>query len=201
MSGRLILRNVEVEGCAGLDVRIDGDRVAEIGAGLPGSGDELDGQGGALIPGLADHHIHLFALAAQAHSLALGGVGSASAFRARIEAALAGRPPGEWLRVTGYHEAMAGELDRALLDQLAPRHPIRVQHQTGSLWMLNSLALTYMSTKKAEAPKTILDTAGETVPAASGPLSLVVPAAGANSGAAAIPAPAPPAAPAGSAPQ
>jgi len=70
-----------------------------------------------------------------------------------------------------------------------------------AVFMLNSLALTYMSTKKAEAPKTILDTAGETVPAASGPLSLVVPAAGANSGAAAIPAPAPPAAPAGSAPQ
>ena len=70
-----------------------------------------------------------------------------------------------------------------------------------AVFMLNSLALAYMSTKKAEAPKTIFDTAGETAPAASGPLSLSVPAAGANSGAAAAPAPAVPATPAGSAPK
>jgi preprotein translocase subunit SecG len=70
-----------------------------------------------------------------------------------------------------------------------------------AVFMLNSLALAYMGTKKAEAPKTILDAAGETAPAAaSGPITLTVPAAGADSGAAAIPAPAAPAAP-GSAPQ
>ena len=73
-----------------------------------------------------------------------------------------------------------------------------------AVFMLNSLALAYMSTKKAEAPKTIFDTAGETAPAApanSGPLTLTVPAAGANSGAGSVPAPAVPAAPAGSAPK
>jgi preprotein translocase subunit SecG len=64
-----------------------------------------------------------------------------------------------------------------------------------AVFMVNSLALAYMGTKKAEAPKTIFDTAGETVPAASSPLTLTVPAAGANPGAAAIPAPAAPAAP------
>ena len=70
-----------------------------------------------------------------------------------------------------------------------------------AVFMVNSLALAYMGTKKAEAPKTIFDTAGETAPApASGPITLSVPAPGANSGAAAIPAPAAPAAPA-SAPQ
>src|SRR6202034_1747017 len=59
-----------------------------------------------------------------------------------------------------------------------------------AVFMVNSLALAYMGTKKAEAPKTIFDTAGETVPApASGPITLSVPAPGANSGAAAIPAP------------
>jgi preprotein translocase subunit SecG len=70
-----------------------------------------------------------------------------------------------------------------------------------AVFMVNSLALAYMGTKKAEAPKTIIDTAGETVPAASAPLNLTVPSAGANSGAAAAPAPAAPAAPAGSAPR
>jgi hypothetical protein len=69
-----------------------------------------------------------------------------------------------------------------------------------AVFMVNSLALAYMGTKKAEAPKTIFDTAAETAPAASSPLNVTVPGAGANSGAPAIPAPAAPAPPAGSAP-
>src|SRR5580658_6167670 len=70
-----------------------------------------------------------------------------------------------------------------------------------AVFMLNSLALAYMGTKKAEAPKTIFDTAAESASApASSPLSISVPGAGANSGAAPIPAPAPPA-PASSAPK
>lgn len=70
-----------------------------------------------------------------------------------------------------------------------------------AVFMLNSLALAYMGTKKAEAPKTIFDTAGETVPAASSPLNLTVPGSGANSGPATVPAPATPAPGAGSAPK
>jgi preprotein translocase subunit SecG len=70
-----------------------------------------------------------------------------------------------------------------------------------AVFMVNSLALAYFGTRKVEAPKSILDTAGEIAPApASGPITLTVPAAGAMSGSAAIPAPAAPAAPS-SAPQ
>lgn len=142
----LILRHVEVDGVAGLDVRVADGRIVEIGPRLrrggevPG-GEVLDGQGGALIPGLADHHIHLMALAALGDSVDLSEVVGPVEVRARIAAALATRPPGAWLRVTGYHERMAGELGRDELDALAPRHRLRVQHQTGALWMLNSLAL------------------------------------------------------------
>ncbi len=156
----LVIRDVEVEGRAGLDVRIEGGRVAEIGAALAGRGETLDGRGGALIPGLVDHHIHLFALAAQGESLALGGVASAAGFRGRIEAALAARAPGLWLRVTGYHEAMAGELMRAQLDAIAPGHPVRVQHQTGSLWVLNTLALERVGAAGATTPSIERDAAG-----------------------------------------
>ena len=137
----LTIRNVEVAGRAGLDVRVEDGRVAEVGPKLGQGRQELDGRGCALIPGLADHHVHLFALAAQADSITLDGVTGPAAFAARVAGALAGRPPGAWLRVTGYHEAMSGELDRHSLDALAPRHRLRVQHQTGSLWVLNSLAL------------------------------------------------------------
>ena len=137
----LTLRNVEVAGRAGMDVRIDGGRIAQVGARLAASGPDLDGQGGALIPGLCDHHIHILGLAARADSVTLEGVATPAAFAARIAEATAAKPPGAWVRVLGYHEAMAGDITRADLDTLAPRHRLRVQHQTGSLWILNSLAL------------------------------------------------------------
>jgi preprotein translocase subunit SecG len=71
-----------------------------------------------------------------------------------------------------------------------------------AVFMVNSLALAYMGTKKAEAPKTLLDTAGETTPATSSPAGFTLPAAGANSGSAPVAAPLPvPAAPANSAPK
>jgi predicted amidohydrolase YtcJ len=140
MSGGLVIRNVALQGRSGVDVRLEGGRIARIGVGLRG-GEEIDGQGGALIPGLCDHHIHLFALAARADSVTLEGVSCAEEVAARIRAATVTRPVGAWVRVLGYHESTAGELTRAVLDALAPAHRLRVQHQTGSLWVLNSAAL------------------------------------------------------------
>jgi predicted amidohydrolase YtcJ len=137
----VILRGVEVEGRVGLDVRLEGGRIAEIGPRLAGRGEEIDGRGGALIPGLADHHIHLFGLAAQAASVEVSAARSPTQFADIVTRAAASRPPGGWLRVTGYHERIAGELTRQALDQLAPAHRLRVQHQTGALWVLNSAAL------------------------------------------------------------
>ncbi|MFJ2158646.1 amidohydrolase family protein [Streptomyces sp. NPDC087856] len=135
----MLIRNVEVEGHAeAVDVRIDGGRIAEIGAGLTGAAD-VDGRGGALLPGLHDHHIHLAALAAEAASVRVGpaDVRGPTAFAAD----LVGGPPGEWVRAVGYHESVAGELDRWVLDALAPDRPVRVQHRTGALWVWNSAAL------------------------------------------------------------
>ena len=136
----LTLRDVEVAGRR-VDVRLEGGRIAAIEPRLPRGGDEIDGAGGALIPGLADHHIHLFSLAAQRDSVVLDDVRSAAELAQRIGAEAAARPAGAWIRATGYRERMAGELDAAALDALAPRHRLRVQHQTGALWVLNSAAL------------------------------------------------------------
>jgi preprotein translocase subunit SecG len=69
-----------------------------------------------------------------------------------------------------------------------------------AVFMLNSLALAYFGTRKAETPKTIFDTAAETAPASSGPLNITVPAAGAIPATTTNSAPALPAAPASSAP-
>jgi predicted amidohydrolase YtcJ len=137
----LLLRHVEVDGRPALDVRIEAGRIAAIGPGLPRGGEEIDGAGGALIPGLADHHIHLLALAAKRASVDLADARGPSDLAARIAVACAARPTGAWIRAVGWHEALAGDLTRADLDRLSPGHPLRVQHQTGALWVLNSAAL------------------------------------------------------------
>ena len=141
MGGRLtalLLRNVEVEGRR-LDVRLAEGRVAEIGTDLAAERHEIHGRGGALIPGLIDHHIHLHATAAAGESVRLDGAADAGAIAAMLRAAAA-RRPGRWLRATGFHEHRGGSLDRAVLDRIVPDTPVRVQHQTGSVWLLNSVA-------------------------------------------------------------
>ena len=46
-----------------------------------------------------------------------------------------------WVRAIGYHESVAGPLDRWVLDELEPDRPVRVQHRTGAAWFLSSSAL------------------------------------------------------------
>jgi predicted amidohydrolase YtcJ len=128
-----------------IDVRLAAGVIAECGPRLrPALGEEvIDAAGGTLLPGLHDHHVHLRALAAASASVAVGPpqARTPADLAARLRAADAGLPPGAWLRAVGYHESVAGELDRHVLDRLVPHRPVRVQHRTGALWMLNSLAV------------------------------------------------------------
>ena len=136
-----MIRNVEVDGRPGLDVRLAAGRIVEIGQRLERGGEALDGGGGALIPGLHDHHIHLLSSAAEVSSVRLSGVGDRGELEAALAAAAAARPPGAWIRAVGWHEHRAGDLTAADLDAIAPHHKMRVQHQTGALWVLNSQGL------------------------------------------------------------
>jgi predicted amidohydrolase YtcJ len=163
MSGDLLIRSAEVEGRPGLDVRVAGGRIAEIGIGLRGTEPDLDAAGGTLIPGLIDHHIHLMALAAQRASLKLGpaDVTGARGFHAALQAADEAAAAGAWLRGVGYHESVAGDLDRTVLDAIVPHRPLRIQHRTGGLWMLNSAALATVGAAAAGADGIERDTAGQ----------------------------------------
>lgn len=147
MNDGLLLRNVELEGRI-RDVRLRDGRVAEIGESLRG-GTEFDGRGGALIPGLIDHHIHILATAAKAESIDVQSARDAGDFARIVRDGLAARAEGRWARVIGYHERAAGDLDRDALDEIAPRHRLRVQHQTGSLWVLNGPAIDAVLTDDA----------------------------------------------------
>jgi predicted amidohydrolase YtcJ len=136
VSADLLIRNAKVDGCV-CDVRIETGIITEIDTDLRGAS-SLDAEGGELIPGLIDHHIHLFATAAQARSLVLtGGEDFATALREKDRLL----KPDEHLRATGYHDSFFGPLDAARLDALVPHRPVRVQYRTGGLWVLNTKAL------------------------------------------------------------
>lgn len=140
-TGGLLIANAEVEGVAGLDVRCRDGVIAEVGGGLRPSPSEqrLDADGGALLPGLHDHHIHLLALAATARSVACGPPTVTN--REALREALRQAPGSGWIRGVGYHESVAGLLDRRTLDQLEAERPVRIQHRSGKMWLLNSAAV------------------------------------------------------------
>ena len=124
----ILLRDAEVEG-ARVDVRIEGDRIAAVGpAGAAGSGAdvEIPCRGGALLPGLHDHHVHLLSMEAAMRSLDVSGQ-----LDARIAGAHATTPPDVPIRAVNYDEVTGGPLDRRRLDALAPGRSVRVQHRSG----------------------------------------------------------------------
>lgn len=157
MSG-LVIRRAEVDGKV-VDLRIDGERIVALAPVVDAASDDdvIDAGGGALLPGLHDHHIHLMAFAAARHSIRLGppDVADTSAFEAALRAA-AGTG---WVRGISYHESVAGELDRQRLDAVVPHRPVRIQHRSGAMWVLNSAAIA-LAELEAAAPSGVERDAG-----------------------------------------
>jgi predicted amidohydrolase YtcJ len=136
----LIQRAVLLDGTK-TDIRVD-ERIVEVGDLAPHKGEQvLDAAGQTVIPGLHDHHVHLHSAAAALTSARVGPAevrGRDDLARALADAAVGGDG---WIRAVGYHEAVAGPLDRDVLDEVSPPVPVRVQHRSGVLWTLNSAAL------------------------------------------------------------
>jgi predicted amidohydrolase YtcJ len=139
----LLLRDAELDGGRRADIRARDGIVAQVAPALerlPGE-EVLDCGGAAVIPGLCDHHLHLHAMAAARSSVRCGPpqVRDAAGLAAVLQAAV----PDEngWIRGTGYFESVAGDLDATALDAIRPDVPIRIQHRSGALWVLNSAAL------------------------------------------------------------
>lgn len=148
----LVIRDVEVDGRTDVDVLIDAGAIVAIGRGLaaPGDAEVLDGRGGALIPGLHDHHLHLHALAAQQLSTQCGPPRVRS--RSDLANALTAVPGNGWIRGVGYIESVAGLLDSAALDRIHAARPVRIQHRSGAMWMLNTVAATLAGLDDTDHP-------------------------------------------------
>ncbi|OBI46011.1 amidohydrolase [Mycobacterium kyorinense] len=137
----LIRRATRLDGAV-LDIRVGAqiDDVDDQLTRLPGE-DVFDARGGTVLPGLHDHHVHLHSAAAATTSVQAGP--PAVRDRRALADALATAEAGDdgWIRAVGYHDSVAGPLDRTTLDALAPRVPLRIQHRSGVLWVLNSAGL------------------------------------------------------------
>lgn len=137
----LIQRATLLDGSV-VDIRV-GEKISAVEqtlAPLPGE-QVYDAAGRTVIPGLHDHHVHLRAAAAALKSVRVGPAEVRS--RAELARALTTAAVGDdgWIRAVGYHEAVAGRLSRAILDELCPSVPVRIQHRSGVLWTLNSTGL------------------------------------------------------------
>jgi predicted amidohydrolase YtcJ len=141
----LLIKNVELDAYKGspykADVRCRDGLIVEIGTSLllhPGE-IVIEGKGAALIPGLHDHHLHLLAMAAANTSVICGS--PAVNNHRELQQVLKKSIHSPWIRGIQYHESVAGDLDRWQLDQWVSDRPVRIQHRSGILWILNSCAI------------------------------------------------------------
>jgi len=131
----MLIRNVDLYADL-VDVRISNGLIDQIGPQLERGADiEFDGAGGALLPGLHDHHIHLNAAAAAMASVSCGPPDILTA--QDLIDVLHGADM-DVIRGVCYHQSVAGDIDRAWLDKHGPDKPIRIQHRSGRLWIINS---------------------------------------------------------------
>jgi predicted amidohydrolase YtcJ len=150
----MMILDADVYGSGRADVSVRGGQIAAIGRLQPAAGERvLDARGGALLPGLHDHHIHLLSFAASFSSLRCGPPEIRN--ETELAAALRRRRaeyPGAWIRGYGYHESVAGDIDRRWLDRCLPDTPVRIQHRSGRLWILNSAALALLAATAETLP-------------------------------------------------
>jgi len=138
----LVLRRASVRPGGVVDVAVrDGVVVEPPPPGQRAGWDDVDLAGRPLLPGLADHHIHLLATAAARTSVdcspaAIAEHGSLAATLRRARE----RRAGGWLRGVGYDVVTSGDLDRKALDDAAVG-PVRIQDRTGIRWTLDSAGL------------------------------------------------------------
>src|SRR6201997_4413405 len=141
----MLIKRATLLGGTTVDIRVEAEinEVDRTGQGLVARHGEgvLYAGGGTVLPGLQDHHVHLRSAASALDSFLVGPPGVST--KAQLTQLLSNATPGPdgWIRAVGYHESVAGDLDRTALDAVVRDIPVRIQHRSGALWILNSEAL------------------------------------------------------------
>ena len=140
----MLINNAEINGVGVTSLLLRNGTIERIGVSQKSSADRtIDAAGNAVLPGLHDHHLHFFALVAARHSVDCSGLSASG-----LAEVLAQAPGTEWVRGVGYHETDAGELDRHGLTALCGARPVRLQHSSGKMWLLNDLACRLLEVDK-----------------------------------------------------
>lgn len=114
----------------------------------------VDGEGGVAVPSFHDAHCHLLSYARWRSRLDCRGMGSIADIVAAVRGRAASLAPGAWVQAVGYDEALLAEgrhPDRHDLDAAAPKHPVRLQHRSLHLDVLNTTALRLLQLMHAGA--------------------------------------------------
>jgi predicted amidohydrolase YtcJ len=136
-------------------VAVSGNRIEAVGSdseirALGGPGCAYVDLGGRLLaPGLIDAHCHFqgWGMAKSAIDLKAPGIRSLQDVGQAVKQRAATLPPGAWVRGRGYDQGKLREgrhPDRALLDEVAPDHPVVLTRTCGHIAAVNSRALAAM---------------------------------------------------------
>lgn len=149
-------------------VAVRAGRIFAVGAWtglqpLVGPGTEvIDAEGGVAVPAFHDAHLHLLSYARAHTRLDCRDARGIPELSARLAAHARALPPGAWVRAGGYDEARLRDgrhPDRADLDAAVPDRPVRLQHRSLHLDVLNTAALRALGLMDGPAPLVERDTA------------------------------------------
>jgi predicted amidohydrolase YtcJ len=130
-------------------VAVSGEEVLAVGSSediAPFIGDATEviaADGGMLVPGFIDTHVHFLAGGAAIASVQLRDAQTPAEFTRRIEAFAKSVEPGEWIIGGAWdHTNWGGELPRRdWIDAVSPDNPLWISRLDGHMALANSLAL------------------------------------------------------------
>ena len=124
-------------------VAVAGGRTVAIFDGKPDvtAKESIDLRGLTLLPGFHDAHNHMIGFGLSLTEIDLR-TGSQDELYARVAAAAATTPAGEWIIGSGYDQTRTGaHPHRDALDAIAPDHRVWLKHTSSHMCVVNSLVL------------------------------------------------------------
>jgi predicted amidohydrolase YtcJ len=147
-------------------VGVVGDRIVAVGSAaeirthIARETRVIDAQGGLVVPGFIDSHVHFLTGGMNLASVQLRDARSPAEFIARIKAFAATVPAGAWITGGDWdHQNWGGELpQRSWIDSVTPDNPVWINRLDGHMALANTAAM-----RAAKVPMSGGDIAGGTI--------------------------------------
>jgi predicted amidohydrolase YtcJ len=104
-----------------------------------------------VMPGFNDAHVHVGGAARDKLNVVLNGAASAADLQKLVKEAAARRKPGEWIVGSGWDQTRWADQkfpSRLQLDEASPDHPVYLEHVSGHIAVVSSLALKHAEITK-----------------------------------------------------